>query len=69
MKNFNFHEYVFSVDGITGETYSLCDVIYQMKKRIETLEKENIETTNTLYQIMNDIDSLNIILNSKCTKN
>lgn len=64
MKNFNCDEYVFNVDGITGELYSLCDVIYQMKRQIEKLEIENKETTNTLYEIMNDIDSLKIILNN-----
>jgi hypothetical protein len=58
MKNFNFNDYIFSVDGITGQSYSICDVIYQMKKKIEKLEEENLETTNVLYEIMNSLNAI-----------
>lgn len=58
MTKFNIDDYTFSVDGVTGERYSICDVILQMKKKIEKLENENIETTNTLYEIMNRLDFL-----------
>jgi uncharacterized protein (UPF0335 family) len=58
MKNFNIDNYIFSVDGLTGESYSICDVLHQMRKRIEKLEQENLETTNTLYEIMNSLDGI-----------
>ena len=58
MENFNFDDYTFSVDGITGQSYSICDIIYQMRKKIEKLEEENLETTNVLYEIMNSLNSV-----------
>lgn len=60
MKNFNCEEYTFSVDGLTGQNYSICDEISALKKRVQSLEKENVETTNTLYEIMNRLDLLEL---------
>lgn len=34
---------------------SLSDKIQELEQRIFILEEENVETTNTLYEIMHDI--------------
>jgi hypothetical protein len=49
----------------TGDLYSK---IIELEQRIEILESENIETTNTLYEIMNSIDAVDVridILNAE----
>ena len=38
---------------------SLIDKLLYLEKRIEKLEEENIETTNTLYELMNSIEAVN----------
>lgn len=43
--------------GITSES-SIIDHIEKLEKRIEQLEHENIETTNTLYELQNSIDAV-----------
>lgn len=45
------------VDDLTGVDYSLMGTIVNLVKRIETLEQENVETTNRLYELENKIDS------------
>lgn len=37
---------------------SLMDEIASLKKRIEVLENENIETSNCLYEIQNSIEAV-----------
>lgn len=32
--------------------------LIELESRIEKLEEENIETTNTLYEIMNSVDAV-----------
>lgn len=39
-------------------TFSLYDKIEELEQRIAILEEENVETTNTLYEIMNSIDAV-----------
>ena len=34
--------------------------IFELEKRIAKLEEENIETSNTLYEIMNSIDAVDV---------
>lgn len=36
----------------------LVELVLQLKNRIEYLENENIETTNTLYELFVKIDEL-----------
>ena len=36
----------------------LVELVLQLKNRIEYLENENIETTNTLYELFVKIDKL-----------
>jgi hypothetical protein len=36
----------------------LYDKIVELESRIERLEEENIETTNTLYEVMNSIEAV-----------
>lgn len=43
--------------GITSES-SIMDHIKELEDRIEKLEHENVETTNTLYELQNSIDAV-----------
>jgi predicted RNase H-related nuclease YkuK (DUF458 family) len=36
----------------------LYDKIVELESRIERLEEENVETTNTLYEVMNSIEAV-----------
>jgi predicted nucleic acid-binding Zn-ribbon protein len=45
------------IDEITGEKYSIVDLIVNLNERIENLEKENTNLTNALYEIENRIQS------------
>lgn len=40
------------------EYESIQDTINKLENRIKILEHENIETTNTLYEILNRLDKL-----------
>jgi len=42
------------------EELDLYTKIAELENRISTLENENIETTNTLYEIMNSIDAVDV---------
>jgi prefoldin subunit 5 len=44
------------VNDLTGIGYSLMETITNLTKRVETLERENVETTNRLYELENKID-------------
>jgi hypothetical protein len=46
------NHYTFSSSSI------LYDKIQELEQKIEFLEEENIETTNVLYELMNDIRGL-----------
>ena len=48
-------------DELTGKHFNLFQYIGSLEDRVKQLEKENIETTNVLYEIQNRIDEL-------CTK-
>jgi hypothetical protein len=50
---------IYIIDDISGEKFSLLDYIISLEDRIEKLEHENIETTNSLYEIMNTLDKFN----------
>ena len=39
---------------------SLLDIIADLEERVLTLETENVELTNCLYEIMQSIDEVNI---------
>lgn len=59
--NLEHYESVYGkVDDLTGVDYSLMGTIVNLVKRIETLEQENVETTNRLYELENKIDSREI---------
>jgi hypothetical protein len=45
-----------SANNTILKNQSLIDYINQLEIRIQKLEYENIETTNTLYEIMNTLD-------------
>jgi septal ring factor EnvC (AmiA/AmiB activator) len=40
------------------EDIDVYSKLIKLQQRIETLEAENIETTNTLYELMNSIDAV-----------
>jgi len=40
------------------EDIDVYSKLIELQQRIETLEAENIETTNTLYELMNSIDAV-----------
>lgn len=44
-------------DNLTGEEFSIYDLIMDLRKRVETLEEENINFANELYELQNYIDS------------
>jgi septal ring factor EnvC (AmiA/AmiB activator) len=55
----NFLRWLFSpTDKEMCEESNIYSIILDLQERIETLEAENIETTNTLYEIMNSIDAV-----------
>jgi hypothetical protein len=37
---------------------SILDVVAKLEERIQKLEEENIETTNTLYELMNSLEAI-----------
>jgi hypothetical protein len=41
-----------------NETPSAFDLIAKLEERIQKLEEENVETTNTLYELMNSIEAV-----------
>jgi septal ring factor EnvC (AmiA/AmiB activator) len=41
-----------------NESPSIFNVIEKLEERIKKLEEENVETTNTLYEIMNNIEAV-----------
>lgn len=40
------------------EENDLCETILELENRIAKLEEENIETSNTLYELMNSLDAV-----------
>ena len=55
----NFLRWLFSpTDKKMCEEPSIYSIILYLQERIETLEAENIETSNTLYEVMNSIDAV-----------
>ena len=50
------------------ETEDVYSKLIELEQRIEILESEHIETTNTLYEVMNSIDAVDVridILNAE----
>ncbi len=55
----NFLRWLFtSTDKEICEEPDIYSILLDMQERIEILEAENIETTNTLYELMNSIDAV-----------
>jgi hypothetical protein len=55
----NFLRWLFTpTDKEMCEESSIYSIILDLQERIETLEAENIETTNTLYELMNSIEAV-----------
>jgi len=43
-----------------NESPSIFQIVEKLEERIKKLEEENIETTNTLYEIMNSIEAVDV---------
>jgi septal ring factor EnvC (AmiA/AmiB activator) len=55
----NFLRWLFSpTEKEMCDESTLYSAILDLQERIEMLEAESIETTNTLYEIMNSIDAV-----------
>lgn len=48
---------------ICEEHIDLYAVIVELQKRIEILEQENVETSNSLYELMNSIEAVDERIN------
>lgn len=62
---FKFIQSIFepTVKPICEEHTDLYAVIANLQKRIEVLEQENVETTNTLYELGNSIEAVDERIN------
>ena len=49
---------IYLYDDDLNEKSRLVDILLDMENRIRSLEEENIETTNVLYEIVNRLDKL-----------
>jgi hypothetical protein len=55
----NFLRWLFSpTDKEMCEETNIYSILLDLQERVEVLEAENIETTNTLYELMNSIDAV-----------
>ena len=54
----NFYDYMIARYGNQTATPNLYEMIQELEERMLKLEEENVETTNTLYEIMHDIDAV-----------
>jgi hypothetical protein len=50
---------------ISTDNTSIFDKLNELETRIEELERENVETTNTMYEIANSLESRIDILSSE----
>jgi len=56
-----FIEWYFSpTEKLIVEEHNVYSKIVELEERIAKLEEENIETSNTLYEIMNSIDAVDV---------
>jgi hypothetical protein len=55
----NFLRWLFSpTDKEMCEETNIYSILLDLQERVEILEAENIETTNTLYELMNSIEAV-----------
>jgi len=55
----NFLRWLFTpTDKEMCEETNIYAILLDLQRRIEVLEAENLETTNTLYELMNSIDAV-----------
>ena len=45
------------VDDFVGSKFTLLDLIQSLETRVERLERENVELTNSLYEVENRLQS------------
>lgn len=44
-------------DNFVGSKFTLLDLIQSLEARVERLERENVETTNALYEVENRLQA------------
>lgn len=49
-------------DPETEEYITVMDYVKKLECRVKNLEQENIETSNCLYELMNTIDSMQLVI-------
>ncbi len=55
----NFLRWLFSpTDKEMCQESNIYSILLDLQERVEMLEAENIETTNTLYELMNSIEAV-----------
>jgi hypothetical protein len=55
----NFLRWLFSpTDKEMCQESNIYSILLDLQERVEILEEENIETTNTLYELMNSVDAV-----------
>jgi hypothetical protein len=55
----NFLRWLFTpTDKEICEESDIYSILLELQEKIETLEAENVETSNTLYELMNSIDAV-----------
>lgn len=55
----NFLRWLFSpTDKEMCQESNIYSILLDLQERVEILEAENIETTNTLYELMNSVDAV-----------
>ena len=52
--------YFSPTEKLIVEEHDVYSKIVELEERIAKLEEENIETSNTLYEIMNSIDAVDV---------
>jgi septal ring factor EnvC (AmiA/AmiB activator) len=57
--NFEFESLIDMIDDLRSEQNSLICKVNVLETEVERLKDENIETTNTLYEIINTLDKFN----------
>jgi hypothetical protein len=65
MYNYNWVDYFLKPYQTPTDNTSIFDKLVELEARIQELERENVETTNAMYEIANSLESRIDILSSE----
>jgi hypothetical protein len=65
MYNYNWVDYFLKPYQTPTDNSSIFDKLVELEARIQELERENVETTNAMYEIANSLESRIDILSSE----